>query len=80
VILAAFGLRVKRMIELMLYTAAPPDATTGTSNDQPTRLARLYVRLSSGDWSLLRERAAARCVAPATYVSNLNSNKQEFVC
>jgi hypothetical protein len=62
---------VKRMIELMLHTAAPPDMTVGTSNDRPKRLARLYVRLSSGDWSLLRERAGARCVAPATYVSNL---------
>jgi hypothetical protein len=51
---------VKRMIELMLHTAAPPDMTVGTSNDRPKRLARLYVRLSSGDWSLLRERAGAR--------------------
>jgi hypothetical protein len=61
---------VRRMIELMLYNGAP-DMTAGTSNDRPKRLARLYVRLSSGDWSLLRERAAARCVAPATYASNL---------
>jgi Bacterial mobilisation protein (MobC) len=62
---------VKRLIELMLYAAAQPDVTAVNSNDRPTRLARLYVRLSSGDWSLLRERAAGRCVAPATYVSNL---------
>jgi hypothetical protein len=27
--------------------------------------------LSLGDWSLLRERAAARCVPPAAYASNL---------
>ncbi len=62
---------VKRMIELMLCTATPPDMTAETSNERPARLARVYVRLSSGDWSLLRERAAARCMAPATYVSNL---------
>lgn len=62
---------VKRMIDLMLYTAAPPAVTAVPSDSQPTRLARLYVRLSSGDWMLLRERAAARCVAPATYASNL---------
>lgn len=62
---------VKRMVELMLYTAAPSGVTARSSSERPTRLARLYVRLSSGDWALLRERAAARCVAPATYASNL---------
>jgi hypothetical protein len=62
---------VKRMIDLMLHTAAAPDMTAGTSNERPTRLSRLYVRLSSGDRSLLHERATARCVAPATYASNL---------
>jgi Bacterial mobilisation protein (MobC) len=62
---------VKRMIDLMLQTAAPVAVTAVPSDNQPTRLARLYVRLRSGDWMLLRERAAARCVAPATYVSNL---------
>lgn len=62
---------VKRMLELMLHAAAPPDLTMATSNERPARLARLYVRLTSGDWALLRERAAARCVAPATYASNL---------
>jgi hypothetical protein len=62
---------VKRMIELMLHATAPPDVSAVPSNDRATRLARLYVRLSSGDRSLLRERASARCVAPATYASNL---------
>ena len=56
---------------LVLHAAAPPDVTAMPSNDRPTRLTRLYVRLNSGDWSLLRERAATRCVAPATYASNL---------
>ena len=62
---------IKRMIELMLYTAVPPDVTTLPASDRPARLTRLYVRLNTGDWALLRERAAARCVAPATYASNL---------
>jgi hypothetical protein len=62
---------VKRMIELMLYAAAPPDVTTVTLKPSPARLTRLYVRLTSGDWALLRERAAARCVPPATYASTL---------
>jgi hypothetical protein len=62
---------LKRMIELMLYTAVPPDVTRSPSIDRPARLTRLYIRLSSDDWVLLRERAAARCVAPATYSSNL---------
>jgi hypothetical protein len=59
------------MIELMLYAAVSPDVKVASSKDRPSRLTRLYVRLSSGDWALLRERAAARCVAPATYASNL---------
>ena len=62
---------VKRMIELMLHTAAPSEVAAATSSERPTRLARLYVRLTSGDWALLRERAAARCVAPATYASTV---------
>ena len=61
---------VKRLIDLMLHTAAP-DVVAIPSADRPARLARLYVRLSSGDWLLLRERAAARCVPSATYASNL---------
>jgi hypothetical protein len=49
---------LKRMIELMLNMAAPPVVTTAPAADRPTRVTRLYVRLSSGDWALLRERAA----------------------
>jgi hypothetical protein len=62
---------VKRMIEVMLHTAATPETTAATSTDRSARLARLYVRLTAGDRALLRERAAARCLAPATYVSTL---------
>ena len=62
---------LKRMIELMLHMAATPDVSSALTSHPPKRLSRLYVRLTSGDWALLRERASARCVAPATYASNL---------
>jgi hypothetical protein len=62
---------VKRMIEMILLAAVPPDVTTGSAISRPTRATRLYVRLNSGDWALLRERAAARSVPSATYASNL---------
>jgi hypothetical protein len=61
---------LKRMVDLMLHTAAG-DAATSVTDRRPGRSARLYVRLSPGDWALLRERASARCLAPATYASNL---------
>jgi len=62
---------VKRMIEMILHTAALPEVTNSSSSCRPTRATRLYVRLSSGDSALLRERAAARFVPSATYASNL---------
>jgi hypothetical protein len=62
---------VKRMIELMLSATVPADGTMVTSGERPSRLTRLYVRLTLGDWLLLRERANARCLAPATYASFL---------
>jgi hypothetical protein len=62
---------VKRLIEMMLHAAAPPDVTALPPSSRPTRATRLYVRLSSGDWALLKERAAARSVPSATYASNL---------
>jgi hypothetical protein len=37
----------------------------------PTRQQRVCVRLSAQDWRLLQERAAARSVAPSTYVALL---------
>lgn len=60
---------VRRMLELMLHTAPVPDP--GAAPIRPVRLARLYVRLTTNDWASLRERAAARNMAPATYASNV---------
>jgi Bacterial mobilisation protein (MobC) len=62
---------VKRMIEMILHAAARPDVTPVPSSSRPTRATRLFVRLSLGDWALLRDRAAARSVPSATYASNL---------
>lgn len=52
---------------------ALPDASSATSlqTDNAPRGERLYVRLRHGDRLILRERASARGMAPATYVSVL---------
>lgn len=61
---------LKRILELMLQTAPLPDADV-ESPAHPTRRARLYVRLTADDWAALRERAATRNMAPATYAANV---------
>jgi hypothetical protein len=62
---------VKRMIEMMLQMAVAPGAVTVASDAYSARPTRLYVRLAPADWDLLRERAAARAMAPARYASIL---------
>ena len=62
---------LKRMLELVLHTAGAAKAGEASVADRPTRQARLYVRLTVGDRQLLKERSAARCLAPATYASTL---------
>jgi hypothetical protein len=59
---------LKRILELMLQTAPVPEVE---SQAHPTRRARLYVRLTPDDWVSLRERAATRDMAPATYAANV---------
>jgi hypothetical protein len=61
---------LKRILELMLQTAPVPDADV-ESPAHPVRRARLYVRLTADDWASLRERAATRNMAPATYAANV---------
>lgn len=62
---------LKRMIDLALQSTNPaPTLSTATKDPNP-RLSRLTVRLRADDQVLLRERASARGVAPATYVSVL---------
>ena len=62
---------LKRMLELVLQTvdAVEPDALVNAIRS--ARAARLYVRLTVGDRQLLSERSKARCLAPATYASNI---------
>ena len=61
---------LRRMIDLSLQSAGVVSGTDADADDQAaTRMARLTVRLRSDDQLLLRERAAARGMAAATYVS-----------
>jgi len=62
---------LKRMLDLVLHAAGAPDAGLVATADPPTRQARLYVRLTTGDRQLLQERSVGRHLAPATYASNL---------
>ena len=60
---------LKRMVELMLHTAGGGETTAATA--RAGRDTRLTVRLHPTDQALLRERAAARGMPAATYVSVL---------
>jgi hypothetical protein len=63
---------LKRLIELMLRTASAIDTTVTPRADTPaTRGSRLTVRLRPDDQILLRERATARGMPAATYISVL---------
>jgi hypothetical protein len=59
---------LKRLIEAMLQTGS---AATGASADRGARVARFSIRIRPDDQILLRERAAARGMPAATYVSVL---------
>jgi Bacterial mobilisation protein (MobC) len=63
---------VRRLVELVLLKAGLSSIITETPiGARPRRTARLMIRLQSDDQILLRDRAAARGLAPATYVSVL---------
>src|SRR5208283_2200881 len=63
---------LRRLIELVLLKAGLSPIIMETPADaRPLRTARLMIRLDADDQLLLRERAAARGIAPATYVSVL---------
>jgi hypothetical protein len=63
---------LRRLVELVLLKAGIAPIITETPTDaRPLRTARLMIRLDADDQLLLRERAAARGMAPATYVSVL---------
>ena len=60
---------LRRLVEQMLASGGPVSVPTVATSD--TRAARLTIRLMPDDRLLLRERAAARSIPAATYVSIL---------
>jgi Bacterial mobilisation protein (MobC) len=63
---------LRRLVELVLLKAGLSPIIMKTPTDaRPLRTARLMIRLGRDDQILLRDRAAARGMAPATYVSVL---------
>src|ERR1035438_9946012 len=63
---------VRRLVELVLLKAGvSPIITEAPSDGPPLRIARLMIRLRPDDQILLGDRAAARGMAPVTYVSVL---------
>jgi hypothetical protein len=62
---------LKRLVELMLQSSSAAEAGTPGDAGRTSRGSRLTVRIRPDDQLLLRERAAARGMAPATYVSVL---------
>jgi hypothetical protein len=62
---------LKSLLEALLRTSVDSGDSTGSASSPSTRDARLTVRLRADDRRLLRERAAARCMPDATYVSRL---------
>ncbi len=62
---------LKRLVELMLQTASAAEVPALATAGRTSRDSRLTVRIRPDDQLLLRERAAARGMAAATYVSVL---------
>lgn len=62
---------LKRMIELALQSTAVLASRALATAEAPSRPSRVTVRLRSDDQILLRDRAASRGMASATYVSVL---------
>ena len=62
---------VRQLLDVVLRTSAVSAKSRPDGEPRSNRDVRLYVRLDPGDRLLLKERAAARCVPPATYVAAL---------
>jgi hypothetical protein len=61
---------LKKFVDVaLLQSAGTPDSNVARQADAAPRNARLFVRLRLDDHVLLRERAAARGMAAATYAS-----------
>jgi hypothetical protein len=59
---------LKRLVDTMLQSG---NAASGPPTGGAGRVSRFSIRLRPDDHMLLRERAAARCMPPATYISVL---------
>lgn len=62
---------LRQLLDVVLRTANPDEPPPITAPDKVNRDARLNVRLEPEDGRLLRERARARGMASATYLSYL---------
>lgn len=62
---------VRQLLEVVLRTSTAGGITRPDERAKVNREIRLSVRLDPNDGLLLRERAAARCMPPATYVAAL---------
>ena len=62
---------LRQLLDVVLRTAGPDEPPAMAPPDKVNRDARLNVRLEPEDWRLLRERAKARGMASATYLSYL---------
>jgi Bacterial mobilisation protein (MobC) len=62
---------LKRLVELLLQSATAAELGTPGGEERNSRDSRLTVRIRPDDQLLLRERAAARGMAAATYLSVL---------
>ena len=62
---------LKRLVEMMLQTANAAAVTTVAVESSVLRDSRVTIRLAADDQGLLRERASARGMPAATYVSVL---------
>jgi hypothetical protein len=60
---------LRQLLDVVLRTAGLDEPPTNTPPERVNRDARLNVRLEPQDWRLLKERAKARGMASATYLS-----------
>lgn len=62
---------VRQLLDVVLRTAGLEESPTMAPADRVNRESQVHVRLESEDFRLLRERATARGMASATYLSYL---------
>ena len=71
---------LRQLLDLVLRTADPDEPPMLPTTDKVNRDARLNVRLEPEDWRLLMERAKARGMPSATYLSYLARSHLRGAC